>query len=395
MEMEINMKLKKLFLTATLLILAILFGMIQSSAQQNDKNAPIRNGSKKWRIAYCQSGPYLNYTGTLFYLVQGLQKLGWLNNVDGIPYTWGNDDSRAVWDYLRKEDIGSYIEFVEDGFYSFSEGEDVEANAIERLTQKKDIDLIIVMGTVAGKSITAHADDIDAPIMVFSTSNAVLANISNTVEYSGRDNVWAHTDPNRYKQQLQVFHDIFQFSNLGIVYDKDHPNAPIFAAVDDVNQIAVERQFKVINRSVTSTTGKDDQDRYFEYLLKIHTELAEEVDAFYYAIAPFPGLKKEHLFDVLKPFYDKNIPVFSQLGEEEVKFGALMSIARPDFSGVGLFGADKITRALHGEKPGTLFQKFSNTPAIALNLEVADMIGYEIPFEVLLVSDIIYQKIDK
>jgi len=55
--------------------------------------------------------------------------------------------------------------------------------------------------------------------MVFSTSNAVQVGIVNSNDYSGRDQVWAHMDPDRYRQQIEVFHDIFAFKKLGMVYE--------------------------------------------------------------------------------------------------------------------------------------------------------------------------------
>jgi len=87
--------------------------------------------------------------------------------------------------------------------------------------------------------------------------------------------------------------------------------------------------------------------------------------------------------------------VFSQLGTEEVMAGALISVARADFSGVGEFGANNMIKILKGTSPRKLSQVFENIPHIALNLEVARKIGYKPPFEILLVADEIYQVISK
>ena len=71
----------------------------------------------------------------------------------------------------------------------------------------------------------------------------------------------------------------------------------------------------------------------------------------------------------------------------QFKNGALLSVYRADFLGVGKFGAQTMAQVFSGEKPRNLPQVFENTPSIVLNLEVAEKIEYNPPFEVLLVID--------
>src|SRR5690606_38633895 len=114
------------------------------------------------------------------------------------------------------------------------------------------------------------------------------------------------------------------------------------------------------------------------------TELASQVDAMFITLGPW-DVKK--LPELLQPFKDKKIPVFSQLGPEEVEYGALLSLSRSNFDGLGMFGADTIAKVLNGSSPRELPQVYGDTPRIVINLEVADQIGYQIPFEILLASD--------
>jgi ABC-type uncharacterized transport system substrate-binding protein len=247
------------------------------------------------------------------------------------------------------------------------------------------------MGTVAGKLMSV--EDVQSKIMVFSTSNAVKSGIVKAANSSGRQKVWAHLDPVRYKQQLQVFADIFQFKKMGVVYE-DSPNGKAFAAVDDIEAVAKEKRFEIVRKLVPGTKGIEDQDRYFKDLLQAHTELAAEVDGFYYAVSPAPGIRQEQLYAVLQPFYEKRIPVFAQLGDEDVSRGALLSLARADFFGMGQFGAEQLAKLLNGASADTLPQLYSDTPTIALNFQVAKQIGYKPPFEILLVSDKVFLSID-
>ena len=82
------------------------------------------------------------------------------------------------------------------------------------------------------------------------------------------------------------------------------------------------------------------------------------------------------------------------MGAAEVKHGALLSVYRADFVGFGKFSAHTIAQVFHGEKPRNLSQVFENTPSIVLNLEVAEKVDFNPPFEVFLVTDEIYTKIE-
>lgn len=362
------------------------------AASPGGTSVPSLNQGKKWRVAYVETEPYANYAGTLFYLLKGLEARGWVRGVEKIPFVWGQVDTREMWNVIRtRSDFSDYLEFADDGYYSLKSTPGKEAAVLQRFRQGSNVDLVIVMGTVAGKLMAV--DDLHAKVMVFSTSNAFKSGIVKANDYSGRPHVWAHTDPQRYRQQLRVFFDIFRFKKLGVVYE-DSPNGRTFAAIDDIEAVAREKGFSIVRKLVQGTRNGADQERYFHDLLLAHEALASQVDGFYLAVAPAPGLKPDHLYAALRPFYNKKIPVFSQLGDEEVKRGALISIARADFSGVGEFGAEQMARLLNGTQANFLGQTYSDTPAIALNMQVSREIGYRPSFDILLVSDKIFQTVD-
>ena len=368
--------------------MGLLMALPVLAAAPDVSTAPSINQGKKWRIAYIETGPYSNYAGTLYYLLKGLEARGWVKGVDKVPFTWGQLDTKSMWAYISSQsDFSAYIEFVPEGYYSLKSMPGQESTVLKRYTEKKDADLLIVMGTVAAKLMAA--DENLSNTVVFSTSNAVKSDIVKTAALSGRAKIWAHMDPYRYKQQLQVFADIFKFKKMGVVYE-DSPNGRAFAAVDDIEAVSKEKRFEVVKKLVPGAKNYEDQERYFKDLLQAHQELAAEVDGFYYAISPTPGLRPEHLYAALRPLYDKKIPVFAQLGDEDVSRGALLSIARADFAGVGQFGAEQMAKLLNGAKADALPQIYSDTPTIALNLQVSKQIGWKPTFEILLVSDKIF-----
>lgn len=379
-------------------MLILIFPLFFTSSALSEKNSEIKNitnytkNGHKWRIGYCESRPYANYAGTLYYLVKGLNSIGWISDVSKLNFNWGQTDTREMWNWLSSNNMGPNIEFVKDAYYSLDNDASKGEEVVKRLMENKDIDLMITMGTNAGKLLAR--DDYNTPIMVFSTSNAVQSGIVSGIEDSRSNHIWAHMDPNRYRQQLEVFYDMFKFKKLGFVYE-DSPNGMAYAALYDIKYVAKEKGFEIVPYTIEATKGADDQDRYFNDLIAIHKKMAQEVDAYYYTIAQSPGLKIQKLSEALQPFYEEKIPTFSQLGEEEVMYGALLSIARPDFSGVGLFGAEQMTKFLTGVPANKLNQVFGDTPSIALNIEVANKIGYKPPFDIMLVADKVYTEIKK
>lgn len=368
-------------LILTFFMMLILPSRIPINGEPAQEIIPVQ----KYRIAYCETEPWINYSGTLSSLAEGLVKYGWLNNLEGLPYQDGQMETDAIWDWMAAQ-TSSYVEFAQDDHYTLSTMSDAEQKAmLQRFSQAQDLDLIIAMGTTAGKLLADS--NLPIPVMVFSTSNAVRSGIIKSEEDSGSDRVWAHMDARVYKRQMTVFYDLFQFRRMGMVYENSSLGR-VYAAVDDAEELARELGFQIMARPVEEPVNEADKERYYRDLLALHRELAEKVDAMYLTMGP---IEPARLSELLQPFYDKKIPVFSQLGTEEVMAGALISVARADFSGVGEFGADNMIKILSGTSPRQLPQVFENIPHIALNLDVARMIGYQPPFEILLAADEIYQ----
>lgn len=366
------------------LILALLVSISRAEPPLTDTTPVLHNGHK-WKVAYVETGPYPNYAGTLYYLLKGLESKGWIEKTDAINYIWGQSDSKEMWDYISShKGLSSYLEFLPDAYYSLKSIQGKEDEVLSRFLTSNDADILIVMGTVAGKLLTKG--DLKVKTLVFSTSNAVMSGISKELNASGRPNIWAHMSPIRYTQQLEVFSDIFKFKNLGIVYE-DTPNGKAFAAIKDIEEIATKKGFNVVAIKLNGANSLSEQDQYFKNLLAAHIALVPRIDAFYYVVSPAPGLKNEHLYSVLLPFYENKIPVFSQLGDIEVKYGALLSIARTNFPGIGMFGANIMIYSLKGADMSKLPQVYNDRISLAINLEIAKRIGYAPDFTTLLISD--------
>ncbi len=349
---------------------------------------------RRWRIAYVESQSFINYAATLAHLVRGLHQAGAMGSLEGMPWQPEQVDTRMLWDWLTRNAASDRIEFVADAHYSLQglKGADLAtaADAIaQRLRERRDIDLVLAMGTAAGKVLASGVHT--TPVLVFSTSNAVRAGIVKAVSDSGLDHVWAHMDPLRYRRQLEIFHDIFNFRRLGIAYE-DSTSGRTFAAVEDVEAVAGERGFEIVREPVTQLANAVSKDAFHSSLAGACSRLAERTDAMYFGV--FPGTDPTRLAGIFAPLVARKIPVFAQQAPDDVRFGALMSVARADFGGIGRFGAGVMLRVLQGTKPRALSQVYENSANIILNLGVARAIGFRPSFEILLAADEVFEHVE-
>jgi ABC-type uncharacterized transport system substrate-binding protein len=352
---------------------------------------PVTHHGKKWRIGYYEGGSYINYPVNLRTIVAGLVELGWMAPVS-IPDIPDKTLSKPVWDYLAKHTQSAYIEFVPGGYWSAEWDEEkrqqIKEAIIQRFKRKKDIDFMIAMGTWAGQDLANDRHHV--PTMAVSVSDPVRSSISASAEDSGLDHVHARCDPTRYIRQLRLFHRLFDFKRLGVVYE-DTVEGRTYAAMGDILQVAAERDFSVV-RCEAPFSGVDlktSTDR----IIECHEQLAQSADAVFVTV--HRGLDANRMPEIVAPFLAHKIPTWSQRGPQEVKKGILFSVSRGGFKAVGRFHAEVMARVFNGEKPRDIEQVFEDPKLIAVNTKVAHMIGYEIPVSILHIADIVYDQIER
>lgn len=352
---------------------------------------PTKNGDAKWRIGYYEGGEYISYQNVLIATVQELMEMGWLEKVE-IPPQHG-EQTAELWQWLGDNVPSDYIEFVPDAHYSANWnnelGEQMTAEIIDRVNQVGDLDLLIAMGTRAGKALAN--DQHSTPTIVLSTSDPLSAGIIKSVEDSGYDHIHAKVDPYRYERQVRIFYDIIGFQRLGVAYE-DSPTGRSTAAIDKVNLVAEENGFEVVSCYIQDNTP--DKNVAEQTSKDCFRQLGEEgVDAIYVTVQN--GVNPDSIPDVVNIFNSYSLPTFSQTGSQYVRYGLLMSISRANFRYVGRFHAETFAKVFNGAKPRDLDQIFESPPKIAINLKTAELINYDPPVDVLGVADEIYQEIEQ
>ena len=349
---------------------------------------PTTHNGQKWRIGYYEGGEYIEYQKNLVATVKGLMDFGWIETTE-IPPQQG-EQTKDLWNWLTTHAKSEYIQFVEDAHYTANWDselrEKMASEIIERLNQKKNIDLMMALGTWAGQNLAN--DKHQTPTIVISTSNPLESGIIKSIEDSGYDHVLARIDPFRYERQVQIFYDIIGFQKLGIVYE-DTVAGRSYAAIDKVEKVAKASGFEIISCYTKSDVA--DIKIAEESVIKCFHELGEKADAIYVTLQG--GVSSRSIPELVKIANSYRIPTFSQSGSDEVKYGFLLSISLADWKYVGQYYAETFAKIFNGAKPRQLDQIFEDPQKIAINLKTAEIIGFDPPVDVLVTADEFYQEI--
>ena len=352
----------------------------------HDAPAPRADG-RKWRLGYLEGGPSPEYVQNLRALVQALAERGWLERAE-LPALPDPEDGLGLWRWLAANARGCCLEFAPDACYSsnWDDGKRVQTRqaVVSRLSDRRDVDVMIAMGTWAGQDLAALGAPV--PTIVGSTSDPVGSGIIKSAQDSGLDNLFARVQPDRYQRQVQLFHQIVPFKTLGLVYE-DSPEGRTYAAVPAVEQVARQDNFKIVSCNAPATNIDSAQATL--NAVNCYRKLSTQVDAMY--VTAQRGLTPPAVKQVADILRQAQVPSFAMLGSDQVRAGLLMSLAQASHSYVGLFYAETIARIFNGAKPRQLSQIWVDPAKIAINLATARAIGFDPPVDILLAADEVYQ----
>ncbi|MCP4022597.1 MAG: ABC transporter substrate-binding protein [Desulfobacteraceae bacterium] len=377
-------------ITALILCL-LLFSIASGTEKQKDFSiAPTLKNGEKWNIGYYQGGDFENYYEYLKSSVQGLMTLGWIEDTP-IP-EFKNQSTHLFWKWLSTKAESRYIRFLDDAYYTADWDKEsrkvTSEKLIKRLSGSKDIDLIIAMGTWAGKDLANNKHQVNT--LVMSTSNPIMSRIIKSNEDSGYDHVHARVDPLRYERQVRIFYAMVKFKKLGVAYE-DTSAGRSYAAIDLIEKVAKEKNFEVVRCLTKSDIA--DKELANKSVTGCFEKLFQSVDAIYVTVQG--GVNSKTLPKLVKMALDKKVPTFSQMGSKEVRKGILLSISRKGgYKAIGNYFATVFARIFNGAKPRELSQVFEEDQNFAINLKTAELIGFYLHADIIAAADEIYHEIE-
>jgi ABC-type uncharacterized transport system substrate-binding protein len=250
------------------------------------------------------------------------------------------------------------------------------------------VDLILAFGTWAGQDLAT--DEHAVPVLVLASNDPVGSGVVSSAEDSGLDHVAALFDPRRTERQLTIFHDIFRFRRLGLVYSGTL-SGRAYANLEDVQKSAVKLGFELV--PCLGDVNSSDTAKAVADQLACHQRLAPGIDAMF--LTQNTGLDPGQMGMLLEPFIEAGVPTFSQLGAAEVRQGVLLSIAQSDYLDISVMAARALKAIADGEKPRSLPQAYETSFNIAVNLRMAMKIGWDPPWGILAAVDEIYKNVQK
>ncbi|MCL2033115.1 MAG: hypothetical protein FWG94_00120 [Oscillospiraceae bacterium] len=366
----LKMKRNALLIAAAL----ILTGAIHTAS------ASVRGNPNPVRVGYIESESFRPFARGLAGIALGLEERGIISGFAADPQEEAAD---AVWKSMAASDGGGRIRFAEDMFFTMKTMGEEE---IARCINSDEIDLLIVMGTVAGVYVSERETKND--FMVFAAANPILSGIVKSETERFSINSYAYIDPSRYRRQVDVAYNIFGFSRLGVVYENT-PEAYAYSGIEQVELSAGSNGFAVVRRHVDEARDDADMDRYYRDLKAAYTHLAGEgIDALYITTAT----TEDHMLPwLLEDIVPAGILTIAQLGEEQIRHGAVFGVTLDDPDDQGRFIAHVMEQYLDGTAISQLRQVYEIVPKIYMNYDAAIRSGIRLPFKTLISMDEIFR----
>ena len=384
--------MKKRWIGMMLLVLAVGIMSVTAYAvtQENDDAA----GTGTIRIGYAQSDEYSSYAQQLLLLAEKLEEegsiqKGFSERYEGVNYDseFEAGDTVKLWKDICENNVeGATYQFVENAFFDMDLTPEKE---YEKMVNRDDVDLTLVMGTAPGTYFRQHEKK--NKYMVLLAADPIASNIvkSETERYD--DLSYALVDATSYQRQLEAGHRMLGFKKLGIVYEFSR-DAYEYTAVDTIREMGKKLGFEVVEGYVDEPVSAKDEARYYRELKKAYRELVDQgIDTLYITVASidYPKKLKELLNDCIIP---SKIPTLAQDDVSPVENGALFGVSLVDYEEQADFLIGQLDRYV---KEGVSFDQLDMvcecTPKIYINYETAKQIDFEISFENLQLVDTIYR----
>jgi putative ABC transport system substrate-binding protein len=262
-------------------------------------------------------------------------------------------------------------------YYRNADQDKTLALKIGREFVKKDVDVIVALGTGSSLAALKATENKQIPI-VFSIVGAPKATgIIRDFDDSGR-NITGVSMRVPVKEQFEIFKEALpKVKKMGIIYCTEMPQA----VAPGMEAAAAAPEFDWSQFTISLTIEKLPQ------LGKIVQSLAQKVDAIYIPTDPILD-SPENLTTIIRIADNHRIPVLA-VARNFAEDGALMAV-HCDFYEIGRQAADPIVKVLGGVDPRTIPSQLPTMKKLSLNLKKAQQLHIKIKRNIILKADNIF-----
>ncbi|MDD2467639.1 MAG: ABC transporter substrate binding protein [Desulfobulbus sp.] len=264
-----------------------------------------------------------------------------------------------------------------------SSGAELTAIA-QTIMGRKDVDLILSMGTDATKALLA-VNNGTTPIIGIAITDPLHSGIIASAKTTGIPNLALRYIPNRGLQMFRIFHQIGNFSKIGIIYENTDKGRS-FAYLQDAVEAGRDRGFQIIKYP-----HWDSAHSAASCAKGVNELISKGIDAMYLSEITCFDPQQYDIAPLLHKLHDNHILTFSSTGEEHVSRGVFMGVSTTSDKTLGGFYATMIIDILdRGKKPEEITISAQFTPEIILNIREADDLGINFQLSVLMSADKIF-----
>lgn len=317
--------------------------------------------ARVFRVAYIEGSPFWAFPEIMNATRKALEEMGWK---DRIIFPEADHFSPAL-DASTQETLHTYA---------------------KDLMARSDIDMIISAGTPATAAVLKFNNK-KTPVVAIGVSDPLKSQFVISQDDSGVDNFTARIVPERYQRMFEIFHDVVGFKKLGLIYT-DTENGRKYTNLDDARVVAGKKGFEIITYTKIQDSSKAD-----DCLAGLKWLVENGMDAFFIPATNCFDWSQSDVKILMDYLIANEIPTFAREGTKYVKSGALMGFSSIDWTARGKYVANKIVEIFEGASPRSLKMVDPGIPKITLNIQVAEKIGFDPPFDIIAASDEIYDTI--
>jgi len=356
---------------------------------------PTNNNGKKWVVGYFESGESYEHLHTLLGTLFNLHRRGWVKggdyadfSVDKISAMFRKSyNTKFTWNWLTEIGRSKYITFSPASYWSGEWDSKKITTQTEEVIQhllSGKLDLLIVYGNSASKALITHKKfpSTTVPIIVGCVPDPIHNGISKTPEKSGIPNVLVRCDLNFYPKQIDLFHRLTKFKNLGLA----HADSSCCRAKDSVNYIL--KASKLLGFNVVFCKAELTPD-CMDGIKKCWESMIPKIDALWLAIHSHKFKEKPYYKEpVLENMVIHKIPTWDVFNVKAVEHSILFGPARNDWESIGKWFSDAIIKIFNGVKPSDISQVHEEQFGLRLNLKVSEQVGFQPSLELLKTAEL-------
>ncbi|MEG2140499.1 MAG: ABC transporter substrate binding protein [Bilophila sp.] len=256
---------------------------------------------------------------------------------------------------------------------------ELAARARELFAAKPD--LIIAAGTEAAQALFA-ANDGTTPILGIAISDPVKSGVMKSPTEPTVKNFNCEILPERWKNMYRAFHEVVQFQKMGMMHVATTTGTTA-SGVDDAIEIGKELGFEVVEVLIPDETPTSCG----QGIEKLRTK---GVEAFFIGPLNCFDWSSTNPAPLINLLHKYGMATFAREGSPWVQGGALMGFSTWNFSFTGKKLALAAAQMLRGVSPDQINMAGVSEPVLSLNFETARLLGLDLSFDVLLMSEEIF-----